>query len=128
MEFKSKLEAKLWKQLGRKKKLVKYESEKVKYTTEPKLKNYIPDWVVTLPSGYKFYVEIKGYFRPEDRTKMRLVKKCNPDLDIRFFFPYDNKLNKNSGMRYSDWCNKHGFTYAVGTMPKEWFNDNKGLF
>jgi predicted nuclease of restriction endonuclease-like RecB superfamily len=83
-------------------------------------KNYIPDFIITKPSGHKVYIEVKGYLRPEDRTKMIAVKYKNPTLDIRFLFDNDNKLNKDSKSRYSDWCNKHNFAFAFKTIPKGW--------
>ncbi len=93
-----------------------YETEKLTYTV---LKNYIPDFIIPTPTG-KIYLEVKGWFRPEDRSKMLAVKKQNPGLDIRFFFPANNKLNKDTETRYSDWCEKHGFEYYIGTLPVHW--------
>lgn len=100
--------------------VIKYESERLPYIV---FKDYIPDFIVYLSSGHKIYVEAKGYLRPSDRTKMIAVKKAHPDLDIRFFFAVDNKLYKNAKSRYSDWCIKHGFPYAVGTIPKDWLSE-----
>lgn len=93
-----------------------YETEKLEYIL---IKNYIPDFIIPVDST-KIYLEVKGWFRPEDRTKMLAVKRNNPTLDIRFFFPVNNKLNKNSNSRYSDWCERHGFPYYIGTVPKDW--------
>lgn len=95
-----------------------YESEKLGYVLK---RTYTPDFVITCKDGHKVYLEVKGYLRPEDRTKMIAVKEHNPELDIRFFFPYDNKLRKSSKTRYSDWCKKHGFPYAIAKFPKHWF-------
>ncbi len=55
-----------------------------------------------------------------DRTKHLLIKQQHPDKDIRFLFKVDNKINKASETRYSDWCEKHGFLYAFGEVPEEW--------
>lgn len=79
---------------------------------------YIPDF--RLPNG--ILVEVKGYFAPEDRTKMLRVKQANPEVDIRFVFGSDNKIHRNSMMRYSDWCEKHGFLWALKTIPEEWYH------
>jgi predicted nuclease of restriction endonuclease-like RecB superfamily len=118
--FKSKLEKKLWKQLPHKRKDIKlsYETCRLDYVVK---KTYLPDVVVDLPNGRRFFIEIKGWFRPEDRTKMIATKAFNPDLDIRLVFDKDNPINKGSKTRYSDWANKNGFQYAVGEIPKEWF-------
>ena len=86
-------------------------------------KYYIPDFILTLPNGRKIYIEVKGYLRPTDRTKMVAVKKGNPDLDIRFLFDKDNKMSKNSKTTYSTWATKNGFPYAIGSIPKEWYQE-----
>lgn len=97
---------------------VGYETEKLKYTVE---RSYKPDIIITMNTGRKIYIECKGWFRPEDRSKMLAVKRANPTLDIRFIFPRNNKLNKNTTTLYSDWCDKNGFLYHVGTeVPKDW--------
>lgn len=98
---------------------IEYESERLPYVIA---KTYVPDFIITLSCGRKIYIEAKGYFRPTDRIKMLAVKRMNPTLDIRIVFAVDNKLNKGSKSRYSDWCEKHGFPYAVGLVPKNWMN------
>lgn len=97
---------------------IRYEAEKLKYTLE---KTYLPDFLIEFTDGRKLYIECKGWFRPEDRTKMAAVKRANPTLDIRFVFPRNNKLNKNTETTYTEWCAKHGFPSCVGTsIPKGW--------
>jgi len=93
------------------------ESHDLPYTV---VKNYVPDFVLIFPNGRVLYIEVKGWFKPDDRSKMKAVKRCNPDLDIRMVFGADNKLHSKSSTRYSDWCEKNGFPYAIGSIPKEW--------
>jgi len=112
--FRSKLEGEVAKVLP---KGTKFESEKLKYFIP---KTYNPDFVVTTKNGRKIYLEVKGYFRYEDQVKMRYVKVSNPELDIRFFFPNDNKV-QTSKMTNSEWCEKYGFKYCIGKIPKGWF-------
>lgn len=97
---------------------VEYEKDKLDYVVR---RRYSPDLTVTLPNGRKIFIEIKGYLRPEDRTKMIAVKAFNPDADIRIVFGRDNKLSKKSKTTYSEWAKKNGFQYAIGRVPKEWF-------
>lgn len=92
-----------------------YEAEEITYESI-----YVPDFRLTLPESKVFYVECKGYFTPEDRSKMLKVKQRNPHLDIRMMFMVDNKLNSGSQMRYADWCRKHGFPFAIKTIPMSW--------
>jgi hypothetical protein len=94
-----------------------FESEKLKYFIP---KNYIPDFVVPTKSGRKIYLEVKGYLRYEDQQKMRAVKLCNSELDIRFFFPNNNRVH-GSKMTNSEWCEKYGFKYCIGKIPRGWF-------
>ena len=95
-----------------------YETDKLKAII---IQDYIPDFTITTPSGRTFYLECKGYFDDAAKKKMLGVKLANPKLDIRFFFSADNPVRKGAKKRYSDWCLEHGFKYAVGNLPKEWF-------
>lgn len=112
-KYKSELEAKVAKSLG---KNFQYESEVLHYVLP---KSYCPDFSKSNSDGSKFYVEVKGWFRYEDQQKMRAVKFSNPTLDIRMFFPQDNKV-QGSKMTNSQWCIKWGFPYAIGEIPKSW--------
>jgi len=115
--FRSGLETSVWSQVPKKQRpKVKYEGEKLQYLLP---KTYNPDFVIHKPDG-KIYVEVKGYFRSEDQVKMRAVKVTNPFLDIRFVFAVDNKVG-GSKLLCSQWCDKYGFPYAFGSIPKDWF-------
>ena len=82
-----------------------------------KIRWYTPDFY--LPTQ-KLIVEAKGKFTSQNRTKMLDVIRAWPELDIRMWFMYDNKLDKWSTVRYSDWCQKHNVAYHVGLkeLPK----------
>lgn len=86
-----------------------YETEKIPYTL---VRSYIPDFILETIHG-KVYIEAKGYFRREAKSKMVAVKKQNPDLDIRIVF---YKYSKE----YERWAIRYGFKYAFDTIPKEW--------
>jgi hypothetical protein len=96
---------------------LEYEEHSLPYVLP---KKYIPDFKVTTKSGRTFFIEVKGYLRPEDRTKMRAVKFNNPEADIRLLFASNQKLNKKSNTTYMEWAEKHGFPAAVGKVPKSW--------
>lgn len=93
---------------------MEYEKETLTYTKE-----YRPDFF--LPRN-GIIVEAKGWFPPEDRTKMKQVKASNPDRDIRLLFqPTASKKVLNT---YATWCKKNGFPYAIGNeIPLEWINE-----
>lgn len=102
-------EKKIEGQLKRAKVKFSYESEKIPYVLAG---HYIPDFIVSTNSG-KLYLETKGHFRPEAKRKMVAVKRQHPELDIRIIF-YSFK------QRDIKWCERHGFKYAIDTIPKEW--------
>lgn len=91
-----------------------YESESISYNVS---RSYTPDF--SLPNG--IYIEAKGYWLPEDRTKHLLVREQHPDKDIRFVFQNaHNRLNKRSKTTYANWCDKHRFMWAHKTIPQSW--------
>lgn len=120
MKYKGGFEPKIAKQLRRLKAKFQYEGWTFPYFIA---KNYTPDFTITTNSGKLIHVEVKGWLRPEDRTKLIAVKLANPDLDLRMIFGADNKLNKNARMRYSDWAKKYKLPYAIGSVPKEWLDE-----
>jgi len=132
-KYRSGLERRVCNNLRNRRVKFSYEPYKLDYTKEVKqglcpncgskvmLKchQYTPD--IVLDNGV--HVEIKGKFTGEMRTKMVAVQECNPDVDIRFLFQRDGWCTKNHKMRYSEWCEKNGFDYAIGeVIPSEWIN------
>ena len=98
-----------------------YEKVKLKYIKPASQHVYTPDFV--LANG--IIVETKGRFLAPDRQKHILVKKHNPDLDIRFVFSNSNaRISKASKTTYAMWCRKHGYLFADKTIPEEWLNES----
>lgn len=94
-----------------------YENKRIKYDITH---TYTPDFI--LANG--IIVEAKGLFQASDRTKHLAVKKQHPHLDIRFLFQRDERISKGSKTKYSTWCEKHGFKYAIGDkIPQEWIEE-----
>ena len=93
-----------------------YEIDKITFI--PKPKSYTPDFYI---KEGDFYVETKGRFFSQDRTKHLLIKEQHPEIDIRFvFLNARNRLDKRSRTTYAQWCEKNGFLYADKRMPGEW--------
>lgn len=90
-------------------------------TAAVSLRKYTPDF--RMANG--LILETKGKFTAKDRAKMEAVVEEHPDKNIRMLFMADNKINKNSKTRYSDWCKKVGIKYAVGKLPKSWIKEFK---
>ena len=104
-----------------------YEPYRIPYT--PKRQHYTPDFSIGSRYGVGggFLVETKGRFLAKDRTKHLLLKEQYPNLDLRFVFTNPNqKLYKGSRTTYGQWCDKHGFKYAKGTIPREWLIEFSG--
>ena len=81
-------------------------------------RTYTPDFRIIQTS---VFIEAKGKFTAQDRRKHLQVRDSHPDEDIRFLFQRDNKISRRSETRYSDWCDKNGFEYSIGTtVPEEW--------
>lgn len=93
-------------QLRRAKVKYEYERTRLPYTISA---IYIPDF--TLPGP--IYIETKGWFRPEDKRKMRAVKAAHPEKDIRIVF-------QGRSLKNIKWAEKNGFPWAIGSIPKEW--------
>lgn len=97
-----------------------YEKVKFKYIRPASEHVYTPDFV--LSNG--IIVETKGRFLPADRMKHIMVKKHNPNLDIRFVFSNSNaRISKASRTTYAEWCRKNGYKYADKTIPIEWLQE-----
>jgi hypothetical protein len=82
---------------------------------------YTPDFFV----GDSIIVEAKGRFTAADRSKIKAVRATVPELKdkVVMMFMLDNRLNKRAKMRYSEWCEREGIDYVVGTeLKKEWLN------
>lgn len=90
---------------------------KLPYTMPPQL--YSPDITIETPSKV-LYIEVKSYLDSDDQRKMRAVKKCNPDLDIKFVFLNASKIVQGSKMTHAQWCAKYDFDWAENEVPKEW--------
>lgn len=115
--FRSGFEETIWDAAVRSRKKMEYESIFVPYHIKG---TYRPDFI--LPNG--IIVEAKGYLDAASCRKMKAVKACNPHLDIRFVFQNANgKRNKRSKLRNWEWAEAHGFLWAEGTIPLEWFKE-----
>jgi hypothetical protein len=118
--FRSGLEERVAEQLDQLGVSYTYEKVKLKYIRPASEHIYTPDFV--LANG--IIVETKGRFLAPDRQKHILVKRHNPDLDIRFVFSNSNaRISKTSKTTYAMWCRKYGYQFADKVIPEEWLNE-----
>ena len=96
-----------------------YEPDGLIIEWQPSAKKYKPDFI--LPNG--IIVETKGRFTVFDRMKHLAIREQHPELDIRFVFQYNNRLDRRSRTTYGEWCDKHGIKWAMKYIPKEWYDE-----
>jgi len=125
--LKSGLEEIIYKFLNKHKCIFVYEGIKINYTSPEVKKVYTPDFPIT----NSFIIETKGNFNSADRKKMKLIKKQNPNLDIRFIFSNSkNRIGKKSKTTYAKWCEMFGFKYhcvqsTKKEIPEDWLKEIK---
>jgi len=131
--YRSKFEARIAGELTKKKIKFDYEKYKLEYWTKVRSGKcgecestdvYQQHWYVSdfyLPVQ-KIYLETKGKFTSQNRSKHIAIKEAHPEIDLRFIFMSNNKLNKNSSIRYTDWAERYGFLYAFNHIPNDWVN------
>ena len=116
--FRSNFELEVANQLVRKKVLYEYEKHSIDY-----IRNcvYTPDFYI---KNKGFYIEVKGRFVSSDRGKHLILRKQNPELDIRFLFlNAKNKLYKGSKTTYGGWCDRYDIKWCEKFIPKEWLDE-----
>ena len=86
MRFRSRFEAQV--ALSLEKQEIDFEFEPHKIEFQPPSRVYIPDFYVP---DHNFYIEVKGRLRQEDRVKHLLVKKQNPEVEVKFLFANSRK-------------------------------------
>lgn len=94
-------------------------------------RTYRPDFILEKLDGTKMYIELKGKFTPENRTKMREIKKTYPDIDLRIIFQQSkNKLTKGAKKTYAQWATNKNYPYICcnngpAFLPDEWIKELK---
>ena len=98
-----------------------YETLKIKYVKPSQPATYTPDFI--LPN--KTIIETKGQFVTSDRKKHRQIREQFGDkYDIRFVFSNPNqRIGKKSRTTYAMWCDRYGFKWAKGEIPKGWLKN-----
>lgn len=115
--FRSKFEKEVADKLKSLDVIYEYEKIKVPYTLE---KKYVSDF-----SFDDILLEVKGYMRQADITKMKALKKQHPHLRIIFLFQAPDKPMMGSKTTHAEWAEKNGFEWTtihelsnVVTKPK----------
>lgn len=89
-----------------------YEMVKLPYVVHHE---YIADFLVG-----DVFIEVKGYWPSEQRTKMRLLMKCNPDIKLFVALERPNtRISRQSNTTYADWCKKYAIPWCPIPINKE---------
>jgi hypothetical protein len=86
--------------------LFSYESHKVPYVKEHR---YLPDFTL----HENLHVEVKGWMPAEERSKIRAIVRCNPELILVMVLVKPELLiHKTSKTTYGAWCDKNGIPWV----------------
>lgn len=82
-----------------------YECTKLDYVLR---KKYTPDFSVE-----GVHVEVKGWWPPEDRAKLKAVRLGNPnDVILVILVRPQTKISKTSKTTYAQWCEQWGISWV----------------
>jgi hypothetical protein len=90
-------------------------------------RHYTPDLFV-IPSDSKhkavgYYVEVKGYLRPRERSLFRSIYKTHANVDLRFLFATDFRASGTKGsitVWFKKFCPNWKLAIWHHEVPKEW--------
>lgn len=98
--------------------------EAVRFQYPSKVRTYLPDFI--LPNG--IIIEVKGWFTPADRAKLKAVRAEHPDLDIRLVLDTPHQwTTKKKTMTNAQWCGINGFPWAEKTVPQAWIDEPRNV-
>jgi hypothetical protein len=112
------------KRLRRSRKLKSYSYEDKTFDFVIKHK-YTTDFPIVNKSGKEWLLEVKGFLDQKARRKLRAIRECNPDIDLRLLFPKEEPLpEKGLTQTNVQWSIKHNFKYTVGVkIPEDWLKE-----
>lgn len=111
-DYRSKFEQTVGEFLGE---LAEHEPERITFIQPSKQRYYIPDF----KTKGGVYIESKGKWTAEDRSKHVWLHEQHPDKRIVLIFQNANvKLSKRSKTTYGEWATKNGL---------EWYNWKDGI-
>ena len=102
-----------------------YEKESFVYYRKGR---YTPDF--TVDCEHPFHIEVKGYWFPDDRGRLKAVVLNNPDIRLLIAFqrPF-MKITKKSKTTYAAWAEKLGLCWSTIPIPpdilSQWVNGSK---
>jgi hypothetical protein len=88
---------------------VNYETVKLRFT---KVSTYRADFSLAVPGIGQVLLEVKGWWSPEDRRKIRSVISCNPTTALLMVLARpDHKISKGSRTNYGEFCSRHAIPW-----------------
>lgn len=123
-KFRSKLEERVNDNLHSRGLMPLYETDKVRYSIH-KYRTYIPDFKIR-----DVYIEVKGYWRAEDRASFLSMLASNPGIKI--FVAFQNpavKIAKGAKSSLGEWATAHAIPWCSIPIPPEfldaWLQGNR---
>lgn len=128
-EFRCKLEEQVNQSLTDQGLAISYEKERFPYHLK---KFYTPDFLVK-GEMFDFWIEVKGYWPSDSRTKFLAVIREHPTLKIFVALQSPTqKLSRSSSTSYSQWCEKFGICWCPTPIPQEflqaWVNGSRATY
>ena len=128
-EFRSELERQVSVALREQGHDLSYEKDRFDYFLK---RFYTPDFRVK-GEKFDFFIEVKGWFPPDQRSKLLAVMVRHPMLPLFVALQKPHaKLNKNSKTSVCQWCEKHGIAWCPTPIPsdflKSWVTGQKLSF
>jgi hypothetical protein len=95
-----------------------YEKESFVYYRKGR---YTPDF--TIDGEHPFHIEVKGYWFPQDRSKVLATIIANPDMRLLVALqrPFMT-ISKKSKTSYAAWCTKNGIPWCSIPIPEDFIN------
>lgn len=90
---------------------------------------YLPDFTVTLPDGYVFFIEAKGWMPARDVKKYANVlgAHCDvfrrPEIDLRFVLQNPNGKAGRSKTTVAKRIERWGWKWSGKQIPEDWFKE-----
>jgi len=122
--FRSRFEREISEALTKAEVMHEYETEKLYYRLpDSNIEHvYTPDF--SFPES-SIVIEVKGWpFKKKERNKYRLVKKQNPEIDLRFIFQDAAlRIYGKTGPTFGEWARKYGFKWSSRNIPDSWITE-----
>jgi hypothetical protein len=97
-----------------------YEATSLQFTMEH---TYTPDWRFVDLDGIPFFIETKGYFRPEQRSTMLAFRRSHPLVRLIVALQAPKQVLKGMKKPIAKWCEQNAIPWCPAPPPAEFIRD-----